>query len=84
MTVVSLALTALLGVQPVLKAGRNGVPSIGTVGAELAVLDVMGRGGVTALAIGVLIMTIGVSPSDLDCIAAGVSETKRVDRCEGR
>jgi len=57
LTVVTLALTAVLAVQPVLKAGRNGLPSIGTVGAELAVLDVMGRGGVTALVIGVLIMT---------------------------
>lgn len=57
LTVVTLALTALLGMQPVLKAGRNGLPSIGTVGAELAVLDVMGRGGVAALVIGVLIMT---------------------------
>jgi len=57
LTLVTLALTALLSVQPVLKAGRNGLPSIGTVGAELAVLDVMGRGSVAALAIGVLIMT---------------------------
>ena len=58
LTVVTLALTALLSVQPVLKAGRNGLPSIGTVGAELAVLDVMGRGAITGLVIGVLIMTL--------------------------
>jgi ABC-2 type transport system permease protein len=53
---VALALTTLLGVQPVLKAGRTG-PSIGTVGAELAVLGAMGRGALVALVIGVLIMT---------------------------
>src|SRR5215204_1743128 len=56
LTFVALALTTLLGVQPVLKAGRTG-PSIGTVGAELAVLDAMGRGAVVTLVIGVLIMT---------------------------
>jgi ABC-2 type transport system permease protein len=52
----ALGLTTLLGVQPVLKAGRTG-PSIGTVGAELAVFDAMGRGAVVTLVIGVLIMT---------------------------
>ena len=35
-----------------------GLPSIGTVGAELAVLDVMGRGAIAGLVIGVLIMTL--------------------------
>jgi ABC-2 type transport system permease protein len=58
LTAVTLALTALLGVQPVLKAGRNSLPSIGTVGAELAVLDVMGRGAIAGLLIGVLITTL--------------------------
>jgi ABC-2 type transport system permease protein len=58
LTAVTLALTALLGVQPVLKAGQNGLPSIGTVGAELAVLDVMGRGAIAGLLIGVLITTL--------------------------
>jgi ABC-2 type transport system permease protein len=53
----ALALTALLALQPVLNAGRNGAPSIGTVGAELGVLDAMGRGALVALVIGVLIMT---------------------------
>jgi hypothetical protein len=58
LTVATLAVTALLGAQPVLKAGRNGLPSIGTVGAELAVLDAMGRGAIAGLVIGVLIMTL--------------------------
>jgi len=57
LTFMALVLTALLGLQPVLKAGRNGAPSIGTVGAELGVLDAMGRGALIALVIGVLIMT---------------------------
>jgi hypothetical protein len=37
LTFVAMALTALLGLQPVFNAGRNGAPSIGTVGAELGV-----------------------------------------------
>ena len=57
LTFMALVLTALLGLQLMFKAGRNGAPSIGTVGAELRVLDVMGRGPLIALVIGVLIMT---------------------------
>src|SRR5918994_6573637 len=53
----TMAITTLLGLQPVLNAGRNGAPSIGTVGAELGVLNAMGRGALVALVIGVLIMT---------------------------
>jgi hypothetical protein len=57
LTLLALALTALLGLQPVFKAGRSGAPSIGTVGAELGVLDAIGRGALIALVMGVLIMT---------------------------
>jgi ABC-2 type transport system permease protein len=57
LTFMALALTALLGLRPVFNAGRNGAPSIGTVGAELGVLGAMGRGALIALVIGVLIMT---------------------------
>jgi ABC-2 type transport system permease protein len=53
----TMVITTLLGLQPVLNAGRNGAPSIGTVGAELGVLDAMGRGALVAVVIGVLIMT---------------------------
>lgn len=53
----TMVITTLLGLQPVLNAGRNGAPSIGTVGAQLGVLDAMGRGALIALVIGVLIMT---------------------------
>ena len=56
LTFMALALTTLLAAQPVLNAGRTG-PSIGTVGAELAVLGAMGRGALVTLVIGVLIMT---------------------------
>jgi ABC-2 type transport system permease protein len=57
LTLLAMVLTALLGLQPVFKAGRGSAPSIGTVGAELGVLDAMGRGALIALVIGVLIMT---------------------------
>ena len=53
----AMVVTTLLGLQPVLNAGRNGAPSIGTVGAELGVLNAMGRGALVALVVGVLIMT---------------------------
>jgi ABC-2 type transport system permease protein len=53
----TMVITTLLGLQPVLNAGRNGAPSIGTVGAELGVLDAMGRGALVAVVVGVLIMT---------------------------
>jgi ABC-2 type transport system permease protein len=52
-----LALTAVLALQPVLGAGRNGSPSIGTVGATLGVLDAMGRGPLAALVFSVLVVT---------------------------
>ena len=53
----TMVITTLLGLQPVINAGRNGAPSIGTVGAELGVLDAMGRGALVAVVVGVLIMT---------------------------
>ena len=51
------SLTAVLALQPVLGAGRNGSPSIGTVGATLGVLDAMGRGSLAVLVLGVLAVT---------------------------
>src|SRR3954463_13842848 len=54
------AVTAVLALQPVLAAGRNGSPSIGTVGATLAVLDALGRGPLAALVLGVLVVTSDV------------------------
>lgn len=53
----TLAATTVLAVQPVVGAGRNGVPSIGTAGAALGVLDATGRGVLGALLIGVLVVT---------------------------
>lgn len=55
---VTVALTLVLAVQPVLEAGRRGRPSPGTVGAMLDVLDATGRGPLLALVVGVL-MTAG-------------------------
>jgi ABC-2 type transport system permease protein len=51
----TVALTMVLAVQPVLGAGRQGRPSLGTVGAELEVLDATGRGPLLALVLGVLV-----------------------------
>ena len=53
----ALALTVLLALQPVTRAGRDGAPSIGTVGAALGVLDALGRGALVALLVGVLVVT---------------------------
>jgi hypothetical protein len=53
---IALVGTALLALQPVLKAGHGG-PSIGTIGATLGVLDAMSRGALVALVIGVLLVT---------------------------
>ena len=53
----TLALTVLLALQPVTRAGRDGAPSIGTVGAALGVLDALGRGALVALLVGVLVVT---------------------------
>lgn len=53
----AVGLTAALALQPVLRAGRGGVPSIGTVGATLGVLDAMGRGALVALLLGVAVTT---------------------------
>lgn len=52
-----LVLTALLALQPVSRAGRDGTPSIGTVGAALGVIDAVGRGALVALLVGVLVVT---------------------------
>ena len=51
----TVALTVVLAVQPVLGAGRQGRPSLGTVGAMLGVLDAAGRGPLLALVVGVLV-----------------------------
>ena len=53
----ALALTVLLALQPVTRSGRDGAPSIGTVGAALGVLDALGRGALVALLVGVLVVT---------------------------
>jgi hypothetical protein len=53
----TLALTVLLALQPVTRAGRDGAPSIGTVGAALGVIDAVGRGALVALLAGVLVVT---------------------------
>jgi ABC-2 type transport system permease protein len=47
--------TLVLAVQPVLGAGRQGRPSLGTIGAMLDVLDATGRGPLLALALGVVV-----------------------------
>lgn len=52
-----LVLTVLLTLQPVTRAGREGAPSIGTVGAALGVIDAVGRGALVALLVGVLVVT---------------------------
>lgn len=51
------ALTAVLALQPVIGAGRNGSPSVGTVGATLGVVDAMARGSLAVLVLGVLAVT---------------------------
>ena len=56
LAVIALVVTALLALQPVLKAG-HGLPSIGTIGATLGVLDAMTRGALVALVIGALVVT---------------------------
>jgi len=53
-------LTAALAVNPVLAAGRDGAPSIGTAGALLAVLGAPGLGRLVAMILGVLAMTAEV------------------------
>jgi hypothetical protein len=53
----ALVLTTLLALQPVTRAGRDGTPSIGTVGAALGVIDAVGRGALVALLMGVLVVT---------------------------
>jgi ABC-2 type transport system permease protein len=50
----SAGLTLALAVTPLLKAGKAGTASLGTVGATLAVLGGLGRGALVALAVGVL------------------------------
>lgn len=51
----TVVLTVMLAVQPVLGAGRQGRPSLGTVGAMLAVLEADTRGALLALVLGVLV-----------------------------
>ena len=60
----ALALTVLLALQPVTRAGRDGAPSIGTVGAALGVLDALGRGALVALLVGRPGGDIGVPAPD--------------------
>jgi ABC-2 type transport system permease protein len=57
LTGVTLAATAVLALQPVYKSGRDGDPTLGTVLAELAVIDAMSRGALMALLLGVLMVT---------------------------
>ena len=54
---VTLAATAVQALQPVYKSGRDGDPTLGTVMAELAVLDALSRGALVALLLGVLMVT---------------------------
>jgi hypothetical protein len=51
------AVTLVLALQPVLRAGRDGTPSLGTVGATLGVVDAMSRGALGALLLGVVVVT---------------------------
>ena len=53
----AVAVTVLLALQPVTRSGRDGAPSIGTVGAALGVFDALGRGALVALLVGVLVVT---------------------------
>ena len=53
----AMVLTAVLAVNPVLAAGTNAAPSIGTAGALLAVLGATGRGNLMILVLGVLAVT---------------------------
>ena len=53
---IAVVTTLLLALQPLLKAGHD-APSIGTIGATLAVLDAMSRGSLVALVIGTLLVT---------------------------
>lgn len=54
---VTLAATVVQALQPVYKSGRDGDPTLGTVSAELAVLDALSHGALVALLLGVLIVT---------------------------
>jgi ABC-2 type transport system permease protein len=49
--------TVVLALQPIARAGRDGTPSVGTIGAALGVLDAMGQGALGALLVGVLVAT---------------------------
>jgi hypothetical protein len=51
------AMTLVLALQPVLRAGRDGTPSLGTVGALLGVVDAMSRGTLGALLLGIVVIT---------------------------
>ena len=53
----ALAATLVQALQPVYKSGRDGDPSLGTVLAELEVLDALSRGALVALLLGVLMVT---------------------------
>ena len=50
-------LAAYFALQPVVDAGRQGAPSIGTAASMLTVLSAAGRGQLLALVIGVLAVT---------------------------
>jgi len=54
---VAAVLTLLLAIQPVVRAGRAGSPSLGTVGATLGVIDAMSRPALGALLLGILAVT---------------------------
>lgn len=57
LALVTVLLSLLLALQPVLGAGRQGRPSLGTVGAMLGVLDATSMGPLLALVLGVLVLT---------------------------
>lgn len=52
----TVAVTLVLALQPVVGAGRQGRPSLGTIGAMLGVLDATSRGPLLAVVVGVLVI----------------------------
>jgi ABC-2 type transport system permease protein len=54
--VATVGVTLVLALQPVLGAGRQGRPSLGTVGAMLGVLDATGRGPLLTVVVGALVI----------------------------
>jgi hypothetical protein len=52
----TVGVTLVLALQPVVGAGRQGRPSLGTIGAMLGVLDATSRGPLLAVVVGVLVV----------------------------